>query len=327
MPPNNSQWIYIGNSLDFEIPSLQWGERYCVQVKLQVASWPLQAVPTEEQCISTPALQEEEEHAVATPHLSLLGLVALGALAFGIGLAWAYVKKPRKTPVMLTSLLDRHSHERPRNENLPRLSGIKEVVLRLERDPIHPLYSLHLEDLHLHTGSDGHEGMEVLPTPLEKGCWLPGWAAEGSGLKRTILDTSRGSIDSGVCLQDPTDHLGLFLGSRKLSLGSHKRSSSFQGDPGGLWLEEQLLPVVPIVEERLLLQSWPSRSQGQPREALEGEGCSTLSSGLGGAACSVVGLATGYLKQASLEPPSARGMAAPARDFTDTTNSCASPPA
>nr|XP_020649825.1 interleukin-10 receptor subunit alpha [Pogona vitticeps] len=330
--PNNSQFLHIGTSLAFDLPPLPWGQRYCVWVKPEVASWPLHTKPTEEQCVSIPDLQEEEGHAVATPSLSLLGLVALGALAFGIHLAWAYVKKPVEPPGMLTSLPNRHSCEGPKEESLPRLPGLKDVVLKLERDPIQPLCFLRLEDLQLYAArEDRHKDLEAVPAPLGKGSWRPAWVAEGPALQRSILDTSSGSIDSGICLQDPPDHLRL-LGSGKLSLESHKGENNLQGDAGGLWVEEQLLQVVSKAEERLPAgdpaQTWLSRSQSQSGAALEGDDGSTISSSLEGAAGSEPGMGVnGYLKQASLDIPSTHRTLASTRDLIDTTNMCPSWPA
>ncbi|XP_061449078.1 interleukin-10 receptor subunit alpha [Rhineura floridana] len=310
---DNLQFVHIETSLEFDLPLLLWGERYCVRVKPQVTSLTNPGKWTEEQCILIPP-KEDSVSSVLIPSLALLTVVVLCAL--GLGVACAYVRKPQRIPFLLKSPL-KHSPHRVPNERTP--LGVEDFVLCLEADPIQQLSFVGLKD-HIHPDSTTH-GTGTATPPLESCCWLPMRLAKGAGLGDP-MDSSGCSTDSGICLHDPSGSLE----SCRLLFGSSEEGGS-QEDVGGLGLEEQLWQVAPSsssgTEQEAPGAEDPPKAQfsGYQKQSVgppEVVGCPRTPPGTEEMTPSEPGLATGYLKQASIRTPPGlvRGVIL-AKDFLD----------
>ncbi|KAF7235388.1 Interleukin-10 receptor subunit alpha [Varanus komodoensis] len=302
--------LHVATSLEFDLPALLRGERYCISVEPRVVSRPNPAERTEEQCILIPALPDHAGSALAASGVSLLGLMAIGILGLGSGLACAYVKKPTKTPHVLESLL-KCSSPWLRSELRP--TGVKDVVLWVEAEAVQQLSFVVLKDC----SSRIHGlGSSLPPSPLGKSCGVSQWPAEGDGVG-DLMDSSSCSTDSGICLQEPSGSLNQLWGGRKPCLDSGGHS----GLQEGACAEEQQLQGPCGVQEGLQPMCPPqvqfSGYQKQSGSPLEVLGCSVDPSGTGETAASEPSLATGYLKQASFGAHTSPGGMSSAEDAHD----------
>ncbi|XP_033028413.1 interleukin-10 receptor subunit alpha [Lacerta agilis] len=227
---DNIQFEYVKTELEFNLSSLSWGERYCISVEPRVVSQPSPGKRTEEQCISIPT-KEDYVRPILISSLALLTVIVLCGL--GLGVACAYVRKPKEAPLLLKSPVKHSLHWVPKEK--PPL-GVQDLVSCLEVDPIQPLSSMGPKDP-VHPDSPKC-GMGAAPAPLEGCFWLPTLLTQGAEL-RNLMDSSGCSTDSGICLQDPSGSLG------RLSLGSNEEGGTQEDEMGGLSREEQLLLEAP----------------------------------------------------------------------------------
>ncbi|XP_034994905.1 interleukin-10 receptor subunit alpha-like [Zootoca vivipara] len=296
---DNIQFEYVETKLEFNLPSLSWGECYCISVETRVVSQPSPGKRTEEQCISIPT-KEDHVRSILISSLALLTVIILCGL--GVGVACAYVRKPKEAPLLLKSPVKHSLHWVPKEK--PPL-GMQDLVSCLEVDAIQPLSSMGPKDP-VHPDSTKC-GMGAAPAPLG-GCFrLPTRLTQGAVL-RDLMDSSSCSTDSGICLQDPSGSLG------RLSLGSSEEGGTKEDEMGALSRQEQLLleapssssgaeQVAPEAEDppKAQIFSGYQNQSGTPSEIL---GCSQPPFSIDEMTPSEPVLATGYLKQVSISAPS-----------------------
>ncbi|XP_077578251.1 interleukin-10 receptor subunit alpha [Stigmatopora nigra] len=101
VPVKETTVMYLTDDLDQEsktFSSLQWGVKYCVSVMVEGNGALSRSDFSPEQCLLLP---EREWFVVSVTSLSVLGLMAVGAVS-AIGLV-CYLKRPAKIPVVLKS--------------------------------------------------------------------------------------------------------------------------------------------------------------------------------------------------------------------------------
>ncbi|XP_066495284.1 interleukin-10 receptor subunit alpha [Tiliqua scincoides] len=317
------RFVYVSTSLEFDLPPLLWGEKYCVSVEPRVVSQPTPGKRTEEQCLSIPLEEADRARTILLPSFTLLCLVALGIL--GMAWTWVYVKKPTKTPSVLQSFLRTSSPWGP--SGLPAL-GKKDVVFCVEAEFVQFL-SLSPKN---RTTPDvlSHPSAGAAAPPLEESCWLPTlWA--GSELKSLGLpgmqDSSGCSVDSGICLQEASGSLSHFLDCRGPFLGSSEEGEGVQESCGGLCVEtgQGLQPVLFSEKtEELALEADRRQEPADPPQALfsgyqKQSGSSKTLSSTGEMAYSHPSLPNGYLKQPSFVVSSDLGDVTRTQDVSSRT--------
>ncbi|KAK9394905.1 interleukin-10 receptor subunit alpha [Crotalus adamanteus] len=283
---NNQELVHVHNSLEFDLPPLLWGEQYCISVKPRVASRPNAADWTEEQCVSIPPL---EEHIVLTPSLALLGLLSLGILGAGLGLASAYKKKPTRMPSVLKSPLGHSFCWGLMEESESR-------ILHLETESIQQLFSLGPQDYaHLERRRSHRTGV-ALP---ERNCQRE----EGRGPK----EGSGCSADSGICLRETSGSVGNLHFT--LDIG---QKTGMQKEAGSLGVKKQPSEGLASKDVTQVHFSGYRQQSGAP---LDPEDCLRPPSSMNGETLSHPSLPAGYLKQTFLgDPPGLQGIVFP-KDF------------
>ncbi|XP_041314094.1 interleukin-10 receptor subunit alpha [Pyrgilauda ruficollis] len=332
---DNHTITVVKNSTEFTIGELFWLTEYCLSVEPSLASLPVPATRSGEQCVTT---GHRDRSAELLPDilsssfiiLSLLGL--LGAL-----LVCTYTRKPVRTPSALKSLMKQTSLW---GENEPPSSG------SLDADPIQQLFLCQKEP---QPGRGPDSSTHTAQLPLEQGWKLPAWPKDQLGLRGPTgsRDSSGTSTDSGICLHIPSSSSSSSSSSLSCSTGPQPQGYRQQlptAEDSGVGLESPcpaagcssgsgnaspgLSPASSQAEVEFRGYLQQSKGTVEPERALgEAEplsGCAGSVQGLGSTdtvldvECSELAVSKGYLKQCSPEHPLTQDLApwgAPACDF------------
>ncbi|NXA43377.1 I10R1 protein, partial [Eudromia elegans] len=192
---DNRTYEVLETQPEFNISNLFWDMEYCVSVEPDVASRPVRAVRTTEQCVTIGRRDESTE--LLLNIVSIIFITTLLLLLLGMLLVCTYVKKPVRPPSVLKTFLKQGSLW-VEQEYSP--------WARPETDPIQQLF------LCQKTPQQPSTSVTVPQQLPEQGCALPALPEHRARLLGpspvSSRDCSGSSTDSGICLHNSSPELG-----------------------------------------------------------------------------------------------------------------------
>ncbi|NWX91982.1 I10R1 protein, partial [Nothoprocta pentlandii] len=192
---DNRTYEVLETQPEFNISNLFWDTEYCVSVEPAVASRPLRAVRTAEQCVTTGRRDESTE--LLLNILSIIFIITLLLLFLGMLLVCTYIKKPMRPPSVLKSFLKQGSLwvEQEYSSSARLEPDLVQQLFLCQKAPQQPSTSV--------------TALQRLP---EQGCALVALPEQRTRLlgPSTVSggDRSSSSTDSGICLHNSSLELG-----------------------------------------------------------------------------------------------------------------------